>query len=143
MSSSCCQVRVAVRIRPLTSQEIKQGGKQVLDVAPPCIGIGERRFTYDAVFDSFVSQQELYESVSKPLLTSFVDGYNATVRIALNQSFLSLAVLHLTKFPVHFMIDRIINYFNRSWHMDKLDQEKHLQWAVKHTRNPKAFLILG
>ena len=78
-ASSSCQVRVGVRIRPVTSQEIKQGGKQVLDVAPPCIGIGERRFTYDAVFDSYVGQQELYESVSKPLLTSFLDGYNATV----------------------------------------------------------------
>jgi len=66
-------------MRPLTSQEIKQGGKQVLDIAPPCIGIGERRFTYDAVFDSYVGQQELYESISKPLLGSFVDGYNATV----------------------------------------------------------------
>jgi hypothetical protein len=80
-SSSCCQVRVGVRIRPLTSNEIKQGGKKVLDVSPPCLGIGERRFTYDAVFDSHISQQELYESVSKPLLASFVDGYNATVGI--------------------------------------------------------------
>lgn len=51
----------------------------MLDVSPPCVGIGERRFTYDAVFDSSVAQQELYESVSGPLLASFVDGYNATV----------------------------------------------------------------
>jgi hypothetical protein len=78
-ASSSCQVRVGVRIRPLTSKEIKQGGKPVLGVAPPSIGIGERRFTYDAVFDSYVGQQELYESVSGPLLGSFVDGYNATV----------------------------------------------------------------
>ena len=77
--STTCQVRVGVRIRPLTSQEIKQGGKQVLDVAPPSVGIGERRFTYDAVFDSHIAQEELYESVSRPLLASFVDGYNATV----------------------------------------------------------------
>jgi hypothetical protein len=77
--SSQCQVRVGVRIRPVTSQEIKQGGKQVLDVAPPAVGIGERQFTYDALFDSHVSQQELYTNVSKPLLGSFVDGYNATV----------------------------------------------------------------
>ncbi|CAB9521271.1 Kinesin-like protein [Seminavis robusta] len=78
-ASSSCQVRVGVRIRPLTNNEIKQGGKRVLDISPPCVGIGERRFTYDAVFDSFVGQQELYESVSKPLLASFVDGYNATI----------------------------------------------------------------
>lgn len=79
--ASQCQVRVGVRIRPVTSQEIKQGGKQVLDVVPPSVGLGERRFTYDAVFDSHVTQQELYDNVSRPLLGSFVDGYNATVSV--------------------------------------------------------------
>ena len=43
--------------------------------------MGKRRFTYDAVFDSNFSQTDLYESVSAPLLSSFVDGYNATVGI--------------------------------------------------------------
>jgi len=38
-----------------------------------------RRFTYDAVFDSNCSQPELYDCVAAPLLTSFVDGYNATI----------------------------------------------------------------
>jgi hypothetical protein len=73
-------VRVAVRVRPLTSQEIGQGGKSVLKVTAPEIRLGERRFTYDAVFDDDVTQQDLYQQVSAPLLTSFVDGYNATVR---------------------------------------------------------------
>lgn len=73
------QVRVGVRIRPLTSQEIQQGGKISLDVTPPSLGLGQRRFTYDAVFDSNVSQVDLYDNVSTSLLHSFVDGYNATV----------------------------------------------------------------
>lgn len=77
--ASQCQVRVGVRIRPVTSQEIKQGGKEVLNVTAPSIGIGERCFTYDAVFGSHIGQQELYDHISKPLLGSFVDGYNATV----------------------------------------------------------------
>ena len=78
-ASSDCQVRVGVRVRPLTSQEHRQGGKQVLSGTPPSISIAQRQFTYDAVFDSHVGQKELYDSVSKPLLGSFVDGYNATV----------------------------------------------------------------
>jgi len=41
--------------------------------------MGRRRFTYDAVFDSNFGQEDLYESVSAPLLSSFVDGYNATI----------------------------------------------------------------
>ena len=74
-----CQVRVAVRIRPLTPQEVGQGDNQVVEAIPPTVGIGERKFTYDAVFDSRVTQHDLYGSVSGPLLKSFLDGYNATV----------------------------------------------------------------
>ena len=74
-----CQVRVGVRVRPLTSQELGQGGKSVLRVIPPEIRLGERRFTYDNVFDERVDQNELYSQVSTPLLTSFLEGYNATV----------------------------------------------------------------
>ena len=71
--------RVGVRVRPLTNQEIQQGGSGVLLTRGPEIQLGERRFTYDAVFDAKVAQSDLYASVSKPLLTSFLDGYNATV----------------------------------------------------------------
>ena len=93
--SSSSQVRVGVRVRPLTSKEIQQGGKSSVVVAPAgapaaVVGIGQRRFTYDAAFDSTVSQLELYESVSAPLLKSYVDGYNATVRKVYGILFLSL-----------------------------------------------------
>jgi len=73
---------VGVRIRPLTSREEGEGGKSVLKVVEPAseIRLGERRFTYDQVFDSNVAQSDLYRSVSSPLLKSFLDGYNATVR---------------------------------------------------------------
>ena len=79
--TSGCQVRVGVRVRPLTSTEIQQGGKNSLSVTAPSVSIGQRRFTYDAVFNSIVGQQDLYDSVSAPLLTSFIDGYNATVSL--------------------------------------------------------------
>ena len=78
-SKSGSRVRVGVRVRPLASQEIKQGGNCSLSIDSPTIRMGRRRFTYDAVFDSNYNQTELYESVSAPLLSSFVDGYNATV----------------------------------------------------------------
>ena len=72
-------VREGVRVRPLTNQEIGQGGKSVLHARAPEVRLGERRFTYDAVFDAHVQQEELYQSVSKPLLNSFLEGFNATV----------------------------------------------------------------
>jgi hypothetical protein len=73
-------VRVGIRIRPLTAKEINQGGKNSLVVTPPSIKIAQRPFTYDTVFDSNVGQAELYDSVATPLLQGFADGYNATVR---------------------------------------------------------------
>ena len=72
------QVRVAVRVRPLTSKE--RDCKAVVEVHPPAsIGVGARSFTYDLVLDSSVPQSTVYEKISPSLLASFLDGYNATV----------------------------------------------------------------
>jgi hypothetical protein len=73
-------VRVGVRIRPLTSQEINEGGRRIVQTnSGISIGIGERQFTFDNVYDAQVSQADLYDSVAMPLLHSFIEGYNATV----------------------------------------------------------------
>ncbi len=76
------QVRVGVRVRPLASKEIQQGGKVSLTInLPASITIAPHNtFTYDAVFDSQTDQDGLYSSISTSLLASFVEGYNATVR---------------------------------------------------------------
>ena len=75
------QVRVGVRIRPLSSSEISQGGQDVVRCCNvnKTIEIAQRKFTYDAVFDAAVNQSDLHESVARPMLESFLDGYNATV----------------------------------------------------------------
>lgn len=72
------QVRVGVRVRPLTAREVGEGGKSVILAVPPEIRLGERRFTYDNVFDATLGQADLYAQVSGPLLRSFLEGYNAT-----------------------------------------------------------------
>ena len=71
------QVRVGVRARPVSTKD--QGSVEVLEVEDRTIALSGRRFTYDHVFDSNTSQQQLYEQVSPSLLQSFLDGYNATV----------------------------------------------------------------
>lgn len=77
-----CQVRVGVRIRPITSKESSEGGKQVVepDAFDRTVCISKRKFTYDSVYDADVSNEELYGSVAPPLLEAFLNGYNATVR---------------------------------------------------------------
>ena len=89
------RVRVGVRVRPLTSHEIREGGNYGLNLDSPTIRMGRRTFTYDAVFDANYGQAELYESVSTRLLSSFVDGYNATVSIysIMEISFVALSLI--------------------------------------------------
>jgi len=39
----------------------------------------DKRFIFDRVFNREVTQQDVYEATSKPLLTNVLDGFNATV----------------------------------------------------------------
>lgn len=76
------QVRVGVRVRPLTSNENANGGKGIISSNhhSRTINILKRKFTYDAVFDEAVSQGEMYDSVGGGgMLGSFLDGYNTTI----------------------------------------------------------------
>jgi Kinesin motor domain len=84
------KVRVGVRVRPLNSRE----GNPVLSCCGVGIGggigcghnndktnaveISGAQFKYDHVFDSQVSQEELYHEI-RPMLSSFLEGFNATV----------------------------------------------------------------
>ena len=80
-NSNASQVRVGVRIRPLTSKETSGGGKTVVNgsALDRTISLSKRIFTYDNVFPSNVTQTDLYANVAPPLLNSFLNGYNATV----------------------------------------------------------------
>ena len=81
-SRSSSQVRVGVRIRPLTSKESSEGGRPIIigDTLHQTVSISNRRqFTYDSVFPETIAQTELYGDVSPTLLDAFLNGFNATV----------------------------------------------------------------
>jgi hypothetical protein len=91
-------VRVGVRVRPFTSQEISKSRSS--DSILTCITngtqelrLGSRRFTYDAVFDESVSQETLHQSVAGPLMENFLEGYNATVRTIVGLANLGMVCL--------------------------------------------------
>ena len=75
------QVRVGVRIRPQTAKETSEGGEIVVEsnALRREVSLSKRKFTYDAVFHSNVTQTDLYNNVAPPLLDSFLNGYNATI----------------------------------------------------------------
>jgi hypothetical protein len=76
-------VRVAVRVRPLSLQEVSQGCEGAVgaeengEIRIPAL---DKRMTYDFAFGANGSQQHVYETMVQPLLEkSFFKGYNATV----------------------------------------------------------------
>lgn len=88
------QVRVGVRVRPLTSKERGAGGKPVVacDAFSNAVELATCRFTYDAVLDTNITQTELYKTVSAPLLNSFLEGYNATVSVVFGHNSIKVKV---------------------------------------------------
>ncbi|CAE7521859.1 KIF13A [Symbiodinium sp. CCMP2592] len=76
---------VAVRVRPLSEKEIKEGGVECVEVAkdntvtlhqenqPPNV------FAFDNVFGKDSTQPEVFEMLGNPLLDKAFEGYNATI----------------------------------------------------------------
>ncbi|GFH45956.1 kinesin family member 4/21/27 [Chaetoceros tenuissimus] len=80
--NSTSQVRVAVRIRPLTDEEHTLNGQRIVDVNSHAssISISSRKYTFDSVFDESLSQSSLYSHVrSDGMLENFLDGFNVTI----------------------------------------------------------------
>ena len=48
-------------------------------IVPQGKKVKDQTFAFDKVFDTHTTQEDVYESTSKPLLDSVLDGYNATV----------------------------------------------------------------
>ena len=83
-SGSAFRVRVGVRVRPEPGVVVGSASSALAVTAGRSIELSQgrqcHRYTYDAVFGASTSQSTLYEQVSPPLLRSFLNGYNATVR---------------------------------------------------------------
>ena len=106
MQKGSSNVRVGVRVRPLSDNEVALESRSVVNYPGKSMirigdGSGDKTFTFDDVFDSSLSQNGLYTrkpppaqliSVSRhiildvfastlPLLQSFLGGYNVTVSL--------------------------------------------------------------
>ncbi|KAI8906690.1 P-loop containing nucleoside triphosphate hydrolase protein [Gorgonomyces haynaldii] len=84
------QVRVCLRIRPPMVDEQKPPKicLQIVDGQSQVV-IGrdlKRSFTFDHVFGHTTNQEQIYELVGAPLVSQFVEGFNATI-LAYGQTF--------------------------------------------------------
>ncbi|CAK61968.1 unnamed protein product (macronuclear) [Paramecium tetraurelia] len=83
-------VKVVVRARPLSSKEIEEGRKRIVDVDTSRKEINiqnikgdnneaQRTFVFDEVFDLNSQQEQVYNNTALPIVESVMDGYNGTV----------------------------------------------------------------
>ncbi|OMJ21376.1 Kinesin-like protein KIF21A [Smittium culicis] len=75
-------VKVALRVKPLSKTEIDRGEKSCITIIPGTnqISIGsDRSFTFDYVFSDSNSQADIYNDCVKPLVFQFLNGYNSTI----------------------------------------------------------------
>lgn len=79
MSSSECNVMVAVRLRPSQPQELR--GRRCVEVTKDRVGllIGKKIFSFDHVFEEESKQEDIYDMYVQPLVESLFSGYNGTV----------------------------------------------------------------
>eukprot|EP00756_Hemistasia_phaeocysticola_P030523 Hpha_TRINITY_DN16296_c2_g1::TRINITY_DN16296_c2_g1_i1::g.11342::m.11342/K10395/KIF4_21_27; kinesin family member 4/21/27 len=76
-----CQVRVAVRLRPLLPKEVQDDARvcvRALDQSQVVVG-KDRAFTFDHLFGPDSNQAGVYEVCVKPLMAQFLKGYNCTI----------------------------------------------------------------
>lgn len=84
MSESLDNVRVIVRVRPLSSKELDGPARKCITVVSKSSLILEikpepKRFTYDYVASEATSQAELFEEVGRSISLACLNGYNGTI----------------------------------------------------------------
>ncbi|CAJ1401673.1 unnamed protein product [Effrenium voratum] len=87
-SNSEC-VKVVVRVRPLSSKEIAEGREVIvhMDVKrhvailhrPGGTERDAKDFTFDAVFNEQMTQQQIFDDTAADILDSVMDGFNGTI----------------------------------------------------------------
>lgn len=89
MSKKSECVRVVVRCRPMSEQEIAANYERVVDMDvargmvilrnPNSSDGNLRDFTFDAVYDWNSQQRDLYDETFRPIVDSVLEGYNGTI----------------------------------------------------------------
>ncbi|CAI2350521.1 unnamed protein product [Caenorhabditis sp. 36 PRJEB53466] len=82
-------VKVIVRCRPLSSQELGNGHSKIVNMRtqrgqielknPKEQDEPTKDFTFDAIYDENSTQSDLYEETFRDLVDSVLNGYNATI----------------------------------------------------------------
>lgn len=81
-------IKVCVRCRPLSQEEMAKGHQVVVElnkrtgeifVRRPFVEEPPKQFTFDGVFDWTSQQGEIYDETSAPIISNVLEGYNGTI----------------------------------------------------------------
>ncbi len=77
------RIKVGVRVRPLSTKETQDGSTStVITDSNGRILIGadqkKQQFQFDWSFQTSSEQRQIYDTMCKPLIDKFFEGYNAT-----------------------------------------------------------------
>ena len=88
MKNSEC-VKVVIRCRPLSSDEVQDGRKMIVQMELKTGQITIRnskapdeppkQFTFDQIFEPNTHQENLYRDTAAPIVESVLEGYNGTI----------------------------------------------------------------
>ena len=89
MKNSEC-VKVVVRCRPMSSQEVKDDRKYAVQINTKLGEITvnnpkadaaelQKTFTFDLVYDWTSTQEQVYKETAFPIVESVLEGYNGTI----------------------------------------------------------------
>jgi kinesin family member 5 len=81
------RVVVYLRVRPQSEEELRSTGREtIIDTVDSNRGSivvrrdsEKKQFSYDSVFDQYITQKEVYTRVGQPVVDCVLEGYNGTI----------------------------------------------------------------
>ncbi len=71
------KINVAVRCRPFLTNEMNR--RRCITFAEDSIVIGDKKFSFEHVFDDTAGQRDIYDACVRSLVDGCFEGYNGTV----------------------------------------------------------------
>uniref|UniRef100_A0A1A9WUC4 Kinesin motor domain-containing protein n=1 Tax=Glossina brevipalpis TaxID=37001 RepID=A0A1A9WUC4_9MUSC len=76
-------IKAICRFRPLSDNEKGVGAESIIklpnEVEENCVSIGGKSYSFDKVFYSSASQENVYKAAGEPLVNDVLEGYNGTL----------------------------------------------------------------
>lgn len=72
-------IKVIVRVRPITPREAVDGSSVPLCEGKTRISVADRQYTFDRVFDQLSTQEQIFETVGKPIVDACLNGAHGSI----------------------------------------------------------------